>query len=137
MWAGAGWEKPVFHFHSCSQVLNILQESSLEEAAELIEVLTKFEFEGLILAHDKIAERDMVAPLQGDEDILDRASQYTDDSIKIVRIDKTNEPLVNIDPVGYIVAWNFSSDVIVVVFCFFSGSNRTKWRRCCDYWKDC
>ncbi|KAG1685109.1 MAGUK p55 subfamily member 5 [Nymphon striatum] len=74
-------------------VLNNLQESTLPEATELIEILSKFEFEGLIYTHDKIAERHTVLPLQGDEDILDRVSQYTDDSIKIVRIDKTNEPL--------------------------------------------
>lgn len=51
--------------------------------------------EGLFYAHDKIAERQVVPAITPDEELLDRASQYTEESVKIVRIDKTNEPLVS------------------------------------------
>lgn len=75
------------------EVINSLQESSSAEAAELVDILSKFEVEGLIYAHDKIAERQAVPTITPDEELLDRASQYTEESVKIVRIDKTNEPL--------------------------------------------
>ncbi|GFY39895.1 MAGUK p55 subfamily member 5 [Trichonephila inaurata madagascariensis] len=75
------------------EVINSLQESSSAEAAELVDILSKFEIEGLIYAHDKIAERQAVPTITPDEELLDRASQYTEESVKIVRIDKTNEPL--------------------------------------------
>ncbi|XP_035227442.1 MAGUK p55 subfamily member 5-like [Stegodyphus dumicola] len=75
------------------EVMNTLQESSLPEAAELVDILSKFEMEGLFYAHDKISERQAVPTITPDEELLDRASQYTEESVKIVRIDKTNEPL--------------------------------------------
>ncbi|GIX77510.1 MAGUK p55 subfamily member 5, partial [Caerostris extrusa] len=75
------------------EVINALQESSSAEAAELVDILSKFEVEGLVYAHDKIAERQAVPTITPDEELLDRASQYTEESVKIVRIDKTNEPL--------------------------------------------
>ncbi|KAF8795813.1 MAGUK p55 subfamily member 5 like protein [Argiope bruennichi] len=75
------------------EVINTLQESSSPEAAELVDILSKFEVEGLIYAHDKVAERQAVPTITPDEELLDRASQYTEESVKIVRIDKTNEPL--------------------------------------------
>ncbi|KAG8178780.1 hypothetical protein JTE90_022410 [Oedothorax gibbosus] len=75
------------------EVMNALQESSHPEAAELVDILSKFEIEGLVYAHDKIAERQTVPTITPDEELLDRASQYTEESVKIVRIDKTNEPL--------------------------------------------
>lgn len=74
--------------------MNALQECSHSEAAELVDILSKFEVEGLVYAHDKIAERQTVPTITPDEELLDRASQYTEESVKIVRIDKTNEPLV-------------------------------------------
>lgn len=75
--------------------MNALQDSPHPEAAELVDILSKFEVEGLVYAHDKIAERQTVPTITPDEELLDRASQYTEESVKIVRIDKTNEPLVN------------------------------------------
>ncbi|XP_076321879.1 MAGUK p55 family member stardust isoform X2 [Tachypleus tridentatus] len=74
-------------------VINFLQECSLHEAAELHDILSKYEFEGLMFAHDKIAENQSLPEVTPDEELLDLASQYTEDSVKIVRIDKTNEPL--------------------------------------------
>lgn len=51
--------------------------------------------EGLLYAHDRIAEREPL-PVGNlpEEEVLDRVSHYPEDSVKIVRIDKTNEPLV-------------------------------------------
>ncbi|XP_022246458.1 MAGUK p55 subfamily member 5-like isoform X2 [Limulus polyphemus] len=74
-------------------VINFLQECSLHEAAELHDILSKYEFEGLMFAHDKVAENQSLPEVTPDEELLDLASQYTEDSVKIVRIDKTNEPL--------------------------------------------
>lgn len=59
-----------------------------------MDLLNRYDFEGLIYAHDKIAEREAVAAMSPDEELLDRASHYTEDSVKIVRIEKSNEPLV-------------------------------------------
>ncbi|XP_022240973.1 LOW QUALITY PROTEIN: MAGUK p55 subfamily member 5-A-like [Limulus polyphemus] len=73
--------------------INSLQECSLQEAAELHDILSKYEFEGLMFAHDKVAENQALPEVTPDEELLDLASQYTEDSVKIVRIDKTNEPL--------------------------------------------
>lgn len=75
------------------EVLNSLHESTLPEAVELVDLLNKYEFEGLVYAHDKIAERVAVTAMSPDEELLDRASQYAEASVKIVRIEKSNEPL--------------------------------------------
>nr|BBD75286.1 stardust2 protein [Parasteatoda tepidariorum] len=75
------------------EVINDLQESPSVDAVELVDILSKFEVEGLTYAHDKIAERQAIPSITPDEELLDRASQYTEESVKIVRIDKTNEPL--------------------------------------------
>ncbi|GAB6026098.1 hypothetical protein CHUAL_012301 [Chamberlinius hualienensis] len=75
------------------EVLNSLHECTHPEATELIDLLNKYEVEGLVYAHDKIAEREAIVAMFPDEELLDRASQYTEDSVKVVKIDKTNEPL--------------------------------------------
>ena len=49
------------------------------------------------MAHDKIASRDPIVMLGPEDQEEDRDSDMVDeDSVKIVRIDKTNEPLVRI-----------------------------------------
>ena len=77
------------------QVVNLLKKSTTPESAELLEYLTKVSLEGLLYAHDRIAEREPL-PMGAAEDevLLDRLTNYPDNSVKIVRIDKTNEPLV-------------------------------------------
>lgn len=87
-----------------AEVLQVLQEYTSPESAELLSILSKYCMEGLMYAQDRIAEREPMQPL-GDElpeeeTVLDTAervtsvtSQYPEDQIKIVRIDKTNEPL--------------------------------------------
>ena len=46
--------KKTFHLLQCSDAL---QSSPLTEAAELLDLLNHIEFEGLLFAHDKLAER--------------------------------------------------------------------------------
>ncbi|KAK7080497.1 putative MAGUK [Halocaridina rubra] len=77
-----------------AESLQELQEYSVPEAAELIDILNKYSIEGLLYAHDRIAEREPL-PVGNlpEEEVLDRVSHYPEDSVKIVRIDKTNEPL--------------------------------------------
>ncbi|XP_023218352.1 uncharacterized protein LOC111620621 [Centruroides sculpturatus] len=77
-------------------VINNLQECSLPEASELLDIISKFDFEGLLYSHDSIAERQATPEMTPDEELLDRASHYTHESVKIVRIDKTGDPLVSI-----------------------------------------
>ncbi|KAI8477800.1 protein localization to myelin sheath abaxonal region [Branchiostoma belcheri] len=48
--------------------------------------------EGLLLAHDRVAAREVLPP-NPDDGIIERASQYTEDTVKIVRIDKSQEAL--------------------------------------------
>ncbi|CAH1262832.1 MPP5 [Branchiostoma lanceolatum] len=47
---------------------------------------------GLLLAHDRVAAREVLPP-NPDDELLERASQYTEDTVKIVRIDKSQEAL--------------------------------------------
>ncbi|XP_042210007.1 uncharacterized protein LOC121857817 isoform X3 [Homarus americanus] len=74
--------------------LQELQEYTVPEAAELIDILNKYSVEGLLYAHDRIAEREPL-PVGNlpEEEVLDRVTNYPEESVKIVRIDKTNEPL--------------------------------------------
>ncbi|CAL4062141.1 unnamed protein product, partial [Meganyctiphanes norvegica] len=80
-----------------AEVLRVLQESTSPESAELIGILSKYCMEGLMYAQDRIAEREPVMPtgdvLPEEESVIDRVSHYPEDQVKIVRIDKTNEPL--------------------------------------------
>uniref|UniRef100_A0A6B0VGU3 Putative calcium/calmodulin-dependent serine protein kinase/membrane-associated guanylate kinase n=3 Tax=Ixodes ricinus TaxID=34613 RepID=A0A6B0VGU3_IXORI len=83
------------------EVLSLLQGCPLPEAAQLQDLLTRLEVEGLLLSHDRIAARCGAGPrwahsppgTGGAHEALDRAAHYSEDSIKIVHIDKTNEPL--------------------------------------------
>lgn len=77
-----------------AESLQELQEYSVPEAAELIDILNKYSMEGLLYAHDRIAEREPL-PVGNlpEEEVLDRVTNYPEESVKIVRIDKTNEPL--------------------------------------------
>nr|XP_045610330.1 uncharacterized protein LOC123765695 isoform X4 [Procambarus clarkii] len=77
-----------------AESLQELQEYTVPEAAELIDILNKYSVEGLLYAHDRIAEREPL-PVGNlpEEEVLDRVTNYPEESVKIVRIDKTNEPL--------------------------------------------
>ncbi|XP_023337454.1 MAGUK p55 subfamily member 5 [Eurytemora carolleeae] len=63
-------------------------------AAELAAILRKESLEGLLYAHDKLAERYCLLNSLGEEDvILDRVSHYAEPNIKVVKLEKTSEPL--------------------------------------------
>ncbi|XP_069671483.1 protein PALS1-like isoform X2 [Periplaneta americana] len=80
--------------------LETLQPCSLPDAAELADLLTRYEFEGLLYAHDAIATQDIAikSPLlvaAGTPSCEDDTSEHFvgEDNIKIIKIEKSNEPL--------------------------------------------
>lgn len=83
------------------EVMGLLQECTSPEASQLLDILSQLEVDCLLQTHDAIASRCHVTATSpalpvadgGAHEALDRASHYAGDSIKIVRIDKTNEPL--------------------------------------------
>ncbi|XP_075723369.1 MAGUK p55 family member stardust isoform X3 [Rhipicephalus microplus] len=83
------------------EVLSLLEGCPLAEAMQLQDFLSRLDVDGLLLSHDRIAARCGASPRLahsppgpgGAHEALDRASHYSEDSIKIVHIDKTNEPL--------------------------------------------
>merc|ERR1719193_885737 len=63
-------------------------------ATELASILRKESLEGLFYVHDKLAERYCLLNSLGEEDvILDRVSHYAEPNIKVVKLEKTSEPL--------------------------------------------
>jgi len=64
------------------------------EAQELASILRKESLEGLLYVHDKLAERYSLLNSLGEDDvILDRVSHYAEPNIKVVKLEKTSEPL--------------------------------------------
>ena len=63
-------------------------------AQELAAILRKESLEGLLYVHDKLAERYSLLNSFGEDDvILDRVSHYAEPNIKVVKLEKTSEPL--------------------------------------------
>merc|ERR1740128_630358 len=63
-------------------------------ATELAAILRKESLEGLLYVHDKLAERYCLLNSLGEEDvILDRVSHYAEPNIKVVKLEKSSEPL--------------------------------------------
>lgn len=63
-------------------------------ARELASILRKESIEGLLFVHDKLSERYCLLNSLGEEDgILDRVSHYAEPNIKVVKLEKTSEPL--------------------------------------------
>ncbi|XP_071035244.1 protein PALS1 isoform X2 [Parasteatoda tepidariorum] len=75
------------------EVMRALQEVPSKDAKELMHILGKHPFENLMFCHDKVALSQATPDISEEEELLSRLSQYTEESIKIVRIDKTTEPL--------------------------------------------
>ncbi|KAF4528244.1 hypothetical protein B566_EDAN014402 [Ephemera danica] len=85
--------------------LDALQPCPAAGADELADLLTRYELEGLLSAHDALAKRlpgptPPAIPVVPAEDAVPAApavaepvSQYVDEHIRIVKIEKTNEPL--------------------------------------------
>lgn len=99
------------------QCLTGLQQCAWPEAVELVSLLSRYEIEGLLFAHDRIAEAGSIstAPLSesmmpDDQEGLQESAfitpphlagpspthsqQYQDRTYKIIRLEKSNEPLV-------------------------------------------
>ncbi|XP_043206291.1 protein PALS1-like isoform X4 [Amphibalanus amphitrite] len=81
------------------EVVGVLQESSSPEAVELVDLLTRFDMEGLLYSHDQIAARGSPAdsgepePAPALDDYAERVHHYTDPRVRVIRLEKTNEPL--------------------------------------------
>ncbi|GIY90530.1 MAGUK p55 subfamily member 5 [Caerostris darwini] len=75
------------------EVVRALQDVPSKDAKELLHLLGKHPFENLMFCHDKVAASQVVPDVSEEEELLARLSQYTEESIKIVRIEKTTEPL--------------------------------------------
>lgn len=56
-WIPSKWYLIKWYSPFCLQCSDALQSSPLTEAAELLDLLNHIEFEGLLFAHDKLAER--------------------------------------------------------------------------------
>ena len=82
-------------------MVGVLQESSSPEAVELVDLLTGFDMEGLLYSHDHIAARGSPAespepePEPALDDFAERVHHYTDPRVRVIRLEKTNEPLVS------------------------------------------
>lgn len=81
------------------QCLKDLQGSSLSEASKLTEFLARNEVEELLEAHDTIV-RNYFPDTESDLTLKSEGSIYKshanqDPNIKIIKIEKTNEPLVS------------------------------------------
>lgn len=76
------------------QVSQSLQESPSQDAKELLQLLNQPPFEGLMSCHDSVAASQSTPDISEEEELLARLAQYAEDSIKIVRIHKSTEPLV-------------------------------------------
>ena len=65
------------------------------EAAELAKILTRPWLEGLLAAHDKISafKTTPISPNSAEEALIERLSHYSEPNIKIVKIEKSTEPL--------------------------------------------
>lgn len=77
-----------------------MQGSSLSEASKLTEFLARNEVEELLEAHDTIVRNYFPDTTESDLTLKSEGSVYKshanqDPNIKIIKIDKTNEPLVS------------------------------------------
>lgn len=85
------------------QCLESIQNSALPEASELAKLLSQYEIEGVLWAHDTIAQ-DVLPQDESTTEVTVTLPAVTDSSmynadqhppnITIINIEKTNEPLV-------------------------------------------
>ena len=75
-------------------VLSKLEGEDAGTASELANILTRPWLEGLLDAHDKISALKTTNVTNNEEEaLLERLSHYSEPNIKIVRIEKSTEPL--------------------------------------------
>lgn len=83
--------------------METIQPCTLPEAAELADLLTRYEIEGLLFAHDAIArdcspDRISLTSPENESSMMQErptVNENEDSNIKIIKIEKTNEPLVS------------------------------------------
>jgi MAGUK p55 subfamily protein 5 len=75
------------------EVMRALQDVPSKDAKELLHILGKHPFENLMFCHDKVGASQVIPELTEEEELLTKVSEYSEDSIKVVRIEKTSEPL--------------------------------------------
>lgn len=86
------------------QCVELLQPSTQPEAAELCELLMRYEVEGLLYTHDTITrELEDQSPVMTPNTVNHsppplpvHEHEDQDSNIKIIKIEKTNEPLVRL-----------------------------------------
>ncbi|XP_077862095.1 protein PALS1-like [Saccoglossus kowalevskii] len=77
------------------EVKGILHTVNTYECEELKNIFRNAHFDSLLLAYDRIVQQDpyIVPPPEMEDEDDDMVSNFTEDSVKVVRIDKTAEPL--------------------------------------------
>ena len=91
----------------------------MPDASFLLEILSLYTMEGLFYAHDQVAAREpppASANVMPGELSLDQL--YPHPSVKIVRIDKTNEPLVSL-VITYFIERFLSLIAIIKVLSYY------------------
>lgn len=108
----------------------MLEPCSLPEAGELNQLLTSYEMEGLLSAHDTVASGDVVALETTPTDMVmsTHETHYIPGQsagIKIVNIDKTNEPLVSASHNSMQLIESFGrKNIVYYTLIHFLGCNR-------------
>jgi len=81
---------------SAEETLSVLAKMDGEDqndADELSKILTRPWLDGLLAAHDHISAFKSVTQFNAEDALFERVSHYSEPNVKIVRIDKTSEPL--------------------------------------------
>ncbi|CAC5401824.1 MPP5 [Mytilus coruscus] len=77
-----------------NEVMTVLQHTPSPYASDLTDLLSIPGFKNLLRAHDGVADHQSKPSNLGDEDFSeDPISNYGEDTIKIIHLEKTNEPL--------------------------------------------
>ncbi|KAM9294095.1 protein PALS1 [Gastrophryne carolinensis] len=73
------------------EVQHILKASHQKEGQELHDLLSTPHIQALLVAHDKVAEQEMMTESLSDEMFYENVAQYGDETVKIVRIEKAKD----------------------------------------------
>ncbi|KAM5129035.1 protein PALS1 [Mantella aurantiaca] len=73
------------------EVLHVLKASHQIECQELSKILNIPHVQALLLAHDKVAEQEMIPELISEDQFYENVGQYGDEMVKIVRIEKAKD----------------------------------------------
>ncbi|XP_063804219.1 protein PALS1 isoform X1 [Pseudophryne corroboree] len=73
------------------EVQHVLKSSHHKEGQELNDLLNAPHIQALLLAHDKVAEQEMMPESVSEEKFYENIGQYGDEMVKIVRIEKARD----------------------------------------------